>query len=118
MVVTLGALGACAREGGGWHLQPGFSVEVVDTTGAGDTFCGVLAAGLARGDALDTALRRACAASALACTRPGAQTGVPAAAEVDALLRQSASVGAGERLALAQLANHVGIEPPPLEKGD
>lgn len=86
VVVTLGALGAAAREGERWCLQPGFQVDAVDTTGAGDTFCGVLAAGLARGDALQTALRWACAASALACTRSGAQTGVPERSEVDTLL--------------------------------
>lgn len=107
VVVTLGALGACARDGEGWHLQPGFPVEPVDTTGAGDTFCGVLAAGLARGDALADALRRACAASALACTKPGAQTGVPGAAEVDALLARAAD-DAGAR---ARLAAHVGLPP-------
>lgn len=109
VVVTLGALGVCARDGGVWHLQPGFPVEPVDTTGAGDAFCGVLAAGLARGDALAAALRRACAASALACTRPGAQTGVPEAAEVDALL-SSAADGADAR---ARLAAHVGVPQNP-----
>lgn len=104
-VVTLGALGACARDAQGWHLQPGFPVEPVDTTGAGDTFCGVLAAGLARGDALDATLRRACAASALACTRPGAQTGVPHAQDVDALL----AAHRDDAAATARLAAHVGI---------
>lgn len=86
VVVTLGALGAAARDGERWHLQPGFEVDAVDTTGAGDTFCGVLAAGLAKGDTLASTLRRACAASALACMRPGAQTGVPAQSRVDAFL--------------------------------
>lgn len=107
VVVTLGALGAAARDRDRWHLQPGFPVEPVDTTGAGDTFCGVLAAALARGDALDAALRRACAASALACTRAGAQTGVPDSGEVDALLA-GASDTAGDTL--ARLAAHVGQE--------
>jgi len=104
VVATLGALGACARDRDDWHLQPGFPVEPVDTTGAGDTFCGVLAASLARGDALDAALRRACAASALACVRPGAQAGVPSAAEVDALLASTADAAD----ARARLAARVG----------
>ncbi len=89
VIVTLGARGACARDGDTRVVQPGFAVEPVDTTGAGDTFCGVLAAALARGAALDGALREACAASALACTRPGAQTGVPPRGEVEALLAAS-----------------------------
>lgn len=108
VVVTLGARGAVARDGERWHLQPGFPVDVVDTTGAGDTFCGALAAGLARGDALDAAMRRACAASALACTRPGAQTGVPDLREVDALLDADRS----DRARVEKLARHCGIATP------
>lgn len=105
VVVTLGALGAVARDGERWHLQPGFPVEPVDTTGAGDTFCGVLAAGLARGETLGAALRRACAASALACTKPGAQTAVPDASEVDALL----AAHSDDVQALERLAKRIGI---------
>lgn len=86
VIVTLGARGCCARDGEAVRMQPGFPVEPVDTTGAGDTFCGVLVAALADGAALAEAMRRACAASALACTRVGAQTGIPAREEVDALL--------------------------------
>ncbi|WP_370562354.1 ribokinase [Luteimonas sp. C3_2_a3] len=86
VIVTLGARGCCARLDGGLHVQPGFRVDAVDTTAAGDTFCGTLAAAIARGLPVAEALRRACAASALACTRHGAQASVPAADEVDALL--------------------------------
>jgi ribokinase len=85
-VVTLGAAGCLAREGEALHLQPAFPVEAVDTTGAGDTFCGALVAALARGDALPAALRDAAAASALACSALGAQSSVPARAQVQALL--------------------------------
>ena len=86
VVVTLGPRGCYARIDGHTLLQPGFVVDAIDTTGAGDTFCGTLAAGLASRMPMEEALRRACAASALACTRLGAQTSVPARAEVDALL--------------------------------
>ena len=89
VVVTLGARGCYARVDGHALLQPGFRVDAVDTTAAGDTFCGTLAAGLASGVAMADALRRACAASALACTRLGAQASVPARAEVDSLLARS-----------------------------
>ncbi len=92
--VTLGARGCCARVDGEILLQPSFAVVAVDTTGAGDTFCGTLVAAFAQGAAPANALRRACAASALACTRLGAQSSVPMAREVEILLatgRESAS---------------------------
>jgi ribokinase len=86
VVVTLGAHGCRALVHGEVIVQPGFVVEAIDTTGAGDTFCGTLAAALSRGLAFDVALRRATAASALACTRLGAQAGIPAQDEVDRFL--------------------------------
>jgi ribokinase len=85
VVVTLGPRGCYAQIDGHALLQPGFRVEAIDTTAAGDTFCGVLVAGLAAGMAMTDALRRACAASALACTRLGAQASVPTHDEVGAL---------------------------------
>ncbi|MEH6420059.1 ribokinase [Pseudomonas sp. CGJS7] len=86
LIVTLGANGCLARIDGQRLRQDAFAVEAVDTTAAGDTFCGALIAALAGGAAPAAALRRASAASALACTRPGAQTSVPTHAEVEALL--------------------------------
>jgi ribokinase len=56
---------------------------VVDTTGAGDTFTGYLAAGLAAGGSLDDACARAVVAGALAVETAGAVTSIPAAAQVD-----------------------------------
>jgi len=56
----------------------------VDTTAAGDTFTGYYLAALAAGLPEEAALRRACAAAAIAVTRPGAAPSVPTAAEVDA----------------------------------
>lgn len=85
-VATLGALGCCALAGGDYLFQPAFPVAAVDTTAAGDTFCGVLAAALARGVSLPDALREAAAAGALATTRPGAQTSIPERCDVAALL--------------------------------
>ncbi|HST44409.1 MAG TPA: ribokinase [Luteimonas sp.] len=100
VVVTLGALGACARVGGTLHLQPGFAVDVVDTTAAGDTFCGVLVAALAQDTPVPAALRQACAASALACTQLGAQASIPDTAAVDALLAAHPADAATARDAL------------------
>jgi ribokinase len=88
VVVTLGAHGCLARHAGALHLQAAFAVSVVDTTGAGDTFCGSLAAALGHGRTLPEALRYASAAGALTCTRLGAQSSIPEAAEVNALLQQ------------------------------
>lgn len=57
--------------------QPGFTVDVVDTTGAGDVFHGALAFGLASGYAIEEAVRFASGVAALKCTRPGGRAGIP-----------------------------------------
>jgi ribokinase len=88
-VITLGSRGALwlpAAGHEGVYLAP-FDVTQVDATAAGDAFCGTLAAGMAGGLPMPTALRRACAAGALAVTRMGAEPSLPTAVEVDALLR-------------------------------
>lgn len=101
VVVTLGAQGCVAREDGRFHLQSAFRIRPVDTTAAGDTFCGALASRLAHGEPLADGLRYASAASALACTRLGAQASIPERAEVDAFLRASAEPDADSLHALA-----------------
>lgn len=88
VVVTLGARGCCARSQGFFHLQTAFPVAPLDTTAAGDTFCGALVAALSLGADLTQALARACAAGALACTRMGAQTSIPLESEVSHFLSQ------------------------------
>lgn len=90
VIVTLGARGCLARVDGQLLVQPAFDVEPTDTTAAGDTFCGALVAALARHQPLADALLAATAASALACTRLGAQTSIPAQADVQALLSDRA----------------------------
>jgi ribokinase len=85
LVVMHGAAGATAFVSDGSRLEiPALAIEPVDTTGAGDTFVGVLAAGIDQGLALAIALRRASAAAALACLARGAQTAMPDAAAIDA----------------------------------
>lgn len=86
VVVTLGHHGCCARSNGTVVSQPAFKVTPIDTTGAGDTFCGALVAALSHGQGLPQALRWASAASALACTQLGAQSSIPTQAEVNAFL--------------------------------
>lgn len=87
VAVTLGEAGAEAATAEGRIRVPAFPVRAVDTTGAGDAWCGVLAAALDRGLPLEAAMRRASAAAALACTRVGAAAAMPRAAETDTLLR-------------------------------
>jgi ribokinase len=84
-VVTRGAAGAVAfLQRGDKIVVPALSIEPVDTTGAGDTFVGVLAAALDLGSTLEIALRRASAAAGLACLARGAQSAMPDAAAIDA----------------------------------
>jgi ribokinase len=86
VVVTLGPDGALLARPGGTEHFPGYRVAVRDTTGAGDTFTGVLAASLAAGLPLSDCVARAVAASALAATREGARPGMPTAAAIDEFL--------------------------------
>lgn len=88
VVVTLGQRGCVARLGNNFFSQPAFQIDAVDTTGAGDTFCGVLVAALDQGDNLTRAMQRASAAAALACTQPGAQSSIPTAGAVSAFWAQ------------------------------
>jgi len=89
LVVTRGAAGALAILRDGIRIEvPALAIEPVDTTGAGDTFVGVLAAALDLGSTLETALRRASAAAGLACLARGAQTAMPDGAAIDAAVRR------------------------------
>ena len=86
VIVTRGAAGVDVVTSDGSAHVDAFPVTPVDTTGAGDAFCGALAARLAGGDTLDDAVRFAAAAGALATTRHGAVPSLPSAAEIEALL--------------------------------
>ncbi len=108
VVVTLGARGCCAHQAGQFLPQPGFVVTARDTTAAGDTFCGALVAALSQHDGLPAALRQASAASALACTRLGAQSSIPSRTEVAAFLQSQPDASDHQ---LATLAQYCGIAP-------
>lgn len=103
VVATLGARGCCALSSGDFLLQPAFAVDPIDTTAAGDTFVGVLAAALLEQKPLAIALRSAAAAAALATTRAGAQSSIPAAGEVAAFLAEA------ECGSVAELARYCGL---------
>ncbi|NBN79211.1 ribokinase [Microvirga tunisiensis] len=81
-VVTLGSDGVLAHDGTTLYRVAPPQVAVVDTTGAGDAFCGALATALDRGADLGQALAEGVAAGSLACTATGAQSSAPDAADI------------------------------------
>ncbi|MDX2322421.1 MAG: ribokinase [Moritella sp.] len=86
VMITLGSQGVWISSGGEGKQVPGFRVDAVDTTAAGDTFNGGLLAGLQAGLALNDAIIFAHAAAAISVTRVGAQTSIPTKAEVEVFL--------------------------------
>ena len=92
VIVTLGSagsLGLDTRQGHTLVAIPAIEVEVLDTTGAGDTYVGALVTALSEGQDLSGAMTFAGAAAGLACTRAGAQPSMPSRPEIDALLAKS-----------------------------
>jgi ribokinase len=88
VALTLGAEGAVLLEDGEEIARAAPpEVEAVDGTAAGDAFTACLVVSLLEGRDREEALRRACAAGAIAASRPGAQPSLPTAAEVDEILR-------------------------------
>lgn len=91
-VITSGQRGALVLVPGEAHRRvPALRVPVVDTTAAGDAFCGCLAASLAMELSMNDALSRAAAAGAFAVTSDGAFASLPCASDVDDLLDQVGS---------------------------
>jgi len=88
VIATLGPAGAVAAGRDGVISVPALKVVPADTTGAGDTFAGVLAAYLDEGADMRDAMLRAAAAGSLACTKPGAQPSFPKRAEIEAALKK------------------------------
>ncbi|HYO81914.1 MAG TPA: ribokinase [Bryobacteraceae bacterium] len=86
VIIKLGAAGCTYVDGATQIASPGFSVDAVDTTAAGDTFNAALAVALAEEQPIARALRFANAAAALSVTRPGAQSSIPSRHEVDRFL--------------------------------
>jgi sugar/nucleoside kinase (ribokinase family) len=92
LCVTLGWKGAAALEGDRYVYQPGFVVDVADTTGAGDIFRAGFIYATLRGDSTADVLRFACAAAAVSCTRRGAINSVPSIGDVNALIERAPTV--------------------------
>ncbi len=90
VVIKMGEMGAFYATSEGSGFVPGFEIEPVDSVAAGDAFGGALAVSMAEGLALSEAVRRGCAAGALACTKQGAQAAMPTRDEVEGLLAENA----------------------------
>lgn len=86
VLITLGKAGVLYVSAEASYQVPAFTVEAVDTTAAGDVFCGAFGVAWQEGQAIPDALRFACAASALAVQRLGAQPSAPSRAEITAFM--------------------------------
>ncbi|MBP3950482.1 ribokinase [Bacillus suaedae] len=87
VIITQGNKGVIYYENGIEQVVPSFSVDVIDTTGAGDAFNAALAVSLAEGKELKDALRYGCAVGALAVTKLGAQSGMPTKEDIEHFLK-------------------------------
>jgi ribokinase len=85
-IVTRGAEGCVLIEGGQRRAFAAEAVTAIDTTGCGDAFCGVVAAALVQGFAIDTAIAAAQRAAALTATRSGAFAALPSSKELRAIM--------------------------------
>lgn len=77
VVITLGSLGALLKDGDNYVEIPAFRVEAIDTTAAGDTFCGALAVAISEGRTLEEGIKFANKCSSIAVTKMGAQASIP-----------------------------------------
>lgn len=87
LIVTQGVRGGFLLEGGKERRYPSFRVKPVDSNGAGDTFHGAFLAALLKGYKVPEAAEYASAASAIKCTKFGAQEGIPGDGEVTSFIQ-------------------------------
>lgn len=89
VIITLGSQGAFVVTKDEKVSVPSYKVDAVDTTAAGDTFCGAFAVALVEGKSLKEALQFASAAAAISVTRIGAQPSAPKREEIDQFLKEN-----------------------------
>jgi ribokinase len=82
VVITLGSQGALIKEYADYHFVEAYQVNAVDTTAAGDTFCGTVCVGLSEGKSILDSVKMAARSSALTVTRMGAQASLPYRSEL------------------------------------
>lgn len=86
MIVTMGSKGSLILDGGDPQFVQAYKVKAMDTTGAGDTYCGSICVAIAEGKSLKDAAQFACASSAISVTKMGAQTAIPMRPEIEAFM--------------------------------
>lgn len=89
VVITLGKAGVYTLTSDSEYQLPAFKVQAIDTTAAGDTFCGALAVAMSDNGPDAESLRFSCAAAAIAVTKAGAQTSIPRHSEVTEFLKNA-----------------------------
>jgi ribokinase len=89
VILTIGSKGSSLVNSEGCINVPAILQKAVDTTAAGDVYCGALCVALSEGSDLPEAMRFATAASSISVTRPGAQASIPSREEVESLLAKS-----------------------------
>ncbi len=89
VIITLGKAGVYAKTADYRGMIPGFRVKAVDTTGAGDAFCGGFSAAIAEGKGTEEAARFACALAAISVTRHGTSPVMPYRNEIEELLAKN-----------------------------
>jgi ribokinase len=77
VIITLGDKGAFIRDGTNNYDVPGYKIKTVDTTAAGDTFCGAFSVAISQGKSILKAVEVANFAAGIAVSRPGAQNSIP-----------------------------------------
>ena len=85
VVITLGSQGALIKEYAEYHFVEAYKVDALDTTAAGDTFCGSVCVGLSEGRSVLDSVKLAARAAALTVTRMGAQASIPYRSELSSL---------------------------------
>jgi ribokinase len=85
VVITLGSQGALIKEYDDFHFVDALKVEALDTTAAGDTFCGSVCVGLSEGKSILDSVKLAARAAAITVTRMGAQSSIPYRSELSSL---------------------------------
>ena len=88
VILTLGSRGSLLLTEKMEKRIPAYSVDVIDTTAAGDAFCGALAAILSNGSIIEEAIKIANAAGALAVTKLGAEPSLPTKKDIDQLINR------------------------------
>lgn len=104
--VTLGRVGALAWDGSRFLPCPGYAVNAVDTTGAGDIFHGAFVYGLLQDWPMERVLEFSCAAAALNCTALGARGGIKPVEEIERLMREGQRTVAPHEVGLKALLSN------------